>query len=55
MIHDDYAITAKTGAGDKEGPEPRPVKLQGHHNPVRFRNVWIQKLSLDTQDAKPAH
>ena len=55
LIHDDYAITAKTGAGDKEGPEPRPVKLQGHHNPVRFRNVWIQKLSLDTQDAKPAH
>ena len=50
LIHDDYAITGKTGAGEKEGPEPRPVKLQGHHNPVRFRNVWIQKLTLD---AKP--
>lgn len=47
LIHDDYAITGKTGAGEKEGPEPRPVKLQGHHNPVRFRNVWIQKLTLD--------
>ncbi len=50
LIHDDYAITGKTGAGEKEGPEPRPGKLQGHHNPVRFRNVWIQKLALD---AKP--
>lgn len=47
LIHDDYSITAKTGAGKKEGPEAAPVMLQGHHNPVRFRNVWIQKLSLD--------
>jgi hypothetical protein len=47
LIHDDYAITAKTGAGEKEGPEPRPIKLQGHNNPVKFRNVWIQKLNLD--------
>jgi Domain of Unknown Function (DUF1080) len=54
LIHDDYAITAKTGVGEKEGPEARPIKLQGHHNPVRFRNVWIQKLKLDADAAKPA-
>jgi len=47
LIHDDYALKRQTGAGKKEGPEPRPIKLQGHHNPVRFRNVWIQTLSLD--------
>lgn len=47
LIHDDYSLTAKTGVGEKEGPEARPIKLQGHHNPVRFRNVWIQKLTLD--------
>ncbi len=47
LIHDDYSITGKTGVGEKEGPEPRPIKLQGHHNPVRFRNAWIQKLTLD--------
>ncbi|MCU0865731.1 MAG: DUF1080 domain-containing protein [Planctomycetes bacterium] len=46
-IHDDFAIPRKTGAGKAEGPEPLPVKLQGHHNPVRFRNVWIQELDLD--------
>ncbi len=54
LIHDDYSIPGKTGAGEKEGPEPRPIKLQGHHNPVRFRNVWIQKLSLDAKEVKPA-
>ena len=54
LIHDDYSIPGKTGAGEKEGPEPRPIKLQGHHNPVRFRNVWIQKLSLEAEEAKPA-
>lgn len=47
LIHDDFEIPRKTGAGSPEGPEPGPVKFQGHHNPVRFRNAWIQKLSLD--------
>ncbi|MEM7390727.1 MAG: family 16 glycoside hydrolase, partial [Verrucomicrobiota bacterium] len=47
LIHDDYALRGKTGAGRKEGPEPGPIKLQGHQNQVRFRNVWIQKLNLD--------
>jgi len=53
LIHDDYSIPGKTGAGEKEGPEPRPIKLQGHHNPVRFRNVWIQKLSSGAEE-RPA-
>lgn len=46
LIHDDYAIPRKTGAGQKEGPEPRPILFQGHNNPVRFRNVWVQRLTL---------
>ena len=46
LIHDDYAIPRKTGAGQKEGPEPGPIKFQGHDNPVKFRNVWIQALEL---------
>lgn len=44
LIHDDYEIPRKTGAGHAEGPDPQPIKLQGHHNPVRFRNVWIEPL-----------
>ena len=45
LIHDDYEIPRKTGAGQKEGPEPKPIKLQGHHNQVRFRNFWIAPLN----------
>lgn len=44
LIHDDYEIPRKTGAGHAEGADPQPIKLQGHHNPVRFRNVWIAAL-----------
>ncbi|MFN3166880.1 MAG: DUF1080 domain-containing protein [Phycisphaeraceae bacterium] len=47
LIHDDYELPRKTGAGKKEGPEPMPIKLQGHNNPVKFRNVWIKALELD--------
>lgn len=47
LIHDDYALTNKTGRGKKEGPEPFPIKLQGHENQVRFRNIWIQRLKLE--------
>lgn len=46
LAHDDVVMTRKTGAGQPEGPAPGPVKLQGHHNEVRFRNVWIQRLEL---------
>ena len=52
LIHDDYAITAKTGAGDREGPGPAVIKFQGHHNPVRFRNVWIQRIALEAVSAE---
>lgn len=53
LIHDDFAIPRKTGAGAAEGPEPGVIKFQGHHNPVKFRNVWIRKLSLDSPAPKP--
>ncbi|MHC4119128.1 MAG: DUF6807 family protein [Planctomycetota bacterium] len=44
LVHNDYEIPNKTGAGQKEGPEPGPIKLQDHGNEVAFRNIWIVPL-----------
>ena len=42
VIHKDLEINGKTGGSrrDLEGT-PGPIKLQGHGNPLQFRNVWI--------------
>lgn len=45
VIHNDFEIERKTGAGRPEGPLPRPIKFQDHSNPVRFRNIWLIDLA----------
>jgi hypothetical protein len=42
VIHDDVEITGPTG-GHRSDPEgtPGPIKLQGHGNPLQYRNIWI--------------
>jgi hypothetical protein len=41
VVQDHTELTNKTGAGKPEGPQPGPIQLQGHGNPVFFRNIWI--------------
>jgi hypothetical protein len=40
-IHVNYDLIAKTGGGKAEGPQPFPILLQNHNNPVLFRNIWL--------------
>ena len=40
-IHDRYELKNKTGGGKPEGPGAGPIQLQGHGNPVFFRNIWV--------------
>ncbi len=42
LIHEDVSVPhATTAAPVAEGPEPGPLYLQDHGNPVRYRNVWV--------------
>lgn len=49
-VHKDVEIVAKTGAGQKEEPTPRPILFQDHRNEVRFRNLWI--VSKDNREPR---
>jgi hypothetical protein len=40
-VHDNVAITGKTGAGREESPTPLPILFQDHNDSVEFRNLWI--------------
>jgi hypothetical protein len=48
LIHNNVEVPNKTGGGAAEGPDPRPIKLQDHGNPVNFRNIWIVSLQEPT-------
>lgn len=42
VIHENLDIAGPTG-GSRSDPEgtPGPIKLQGHGNPLQYRNIWI--------------
>ncbi|MBM3999804.1 MAG: DUF1080 domain-containing protein [Planctomycetes bacterium] len=41
VIHDNVEITQGTPGKNPEGPGPGGLYLQGHGNPVVYRNIWI--------------
>jgi len=44
VIHDDFELETGTGAGAKRPEKEKGmIYLQGHGNPVAYRNFWIQE------------
>jgi hypothetical protein len=42
LIHENVELPRATRAAPvAEGPEPGPLYLQDHGNPVRYRNIWL--------------
>ena len=45
LVHNNFNVERKTGAGQKESLDPYPIRLQNHSDPVRYRNIWIVDLA----------
>ncbi len=47
VIHKDLDLPKHTPGQSEEGPAPLPLYLQGHDNPVVYRNIWVVAKTTD--------
>ncbi len=51
VIHNNLELTHGTPGKNKEGPGPDGLYLQGHGNPVVYRNIWVVKNDARTAES----
>ena len=54
VVHNNLELDNKTGGGSPEGPNPLPILLQNHGNPVHFRNLWLVNHDASPSSNPPA-